>query len=118
MQTLFAEIKNFIFKNLMTFVILAVSAFLLVLVLLWVTLLSIWIGEGVKPELAQQITVVAATAIFTVFLAVAVLVFANKARLDRAKAASLEAEIARNLLVVNEYRQAVLDYEKASNGKK
>lgn len=118
MQTLFAEIKNFIFKNLMTFVVLGVSAFLLVLILLWVTLLSIWLGSGVNAALAQQITVISATVVFTVFLAVAVLVFANKARLDRAKAASLEAEVARNLVVVNEYRQAVLDYEKASNGKK
>jgi hypothetical protein len=117
-QTLFAEIKNFIFKNLMTFVVLAVSAFLVGLILLWVTLLTIWLGPGVNSQLVQQITVVAATTIFTVFLAVAVLVFANKARLDRAKAASLEAEVARNLVVVNEYRQAVLDYEKASNGKK
>jgi len=117
-QTLFAEIKNFIFKNLMTFVVLAVSAFLLVLVLLWVTLLSIWLGSGVSAALAQQITVISATVIFTVLLVVAVLVVASKARLDRAKAANLEAELARNLVIVNDYRQAVLDYEKASNGKK
>jgi hypothetical protein len=117
-QTLFAEIKNFIFKNLMAFVVLAVSAFLLVLVLLWVTLLSIWLGSEEAAGAVETITVISATVIFTVFLAVVVLVFANKARLDRAKAASLEAEVARNLVVVNEYRQAVLDYEKASNGKK
>jgi magnesium-transporting ATPase (P-type) len=117
-QTLFAEIKNFIFKNLMTFVVLAVSAFLLVLILLWVTLLSIWVGSGVDAGVVQQIAVISATVIFTVLLGVVVLVFANKARLDRARAASLEAEVARNLVVINEYRQAVLDYEKASNGKK
>ena len=118
MQTLFAEIKNFVFKNLMTVVVLAVSAFLLALVLLWATLVSIWVSAGIGASLVQQITVLAATVIFTVFLAVVVLVFANKARLDRAKAASLEAEVARNLVIVNEYRQAVLDYEKSSSGKK
>lgn len=116
MQTLFAEIKNFIFKNLMTFVVLAVSAFLLVLILLWVTLLTLWSSAGV--DVLQQIALVSGIVVASVAVVVAVMVFANKARLDRARAASLEAEVARNLVVVNEYRQAVLDYEKASNGKK
>jgi len=115
-QTLFAEIKNFIFKNLMTFVVLAVSAFLLVLILLWVTLLTLWSSAGV--DVLQQIALVSGIVVASVAVVVAVMVFANKARLDRARAASLEAEVARNLVVVNEYRQAVLDYEKASNGKK
>lgn len=118
MQTLLTNIKNFVFKNLMSFVVLAVSAFLLVLVLLWVTVLVIWLQSDMTPNIAGEITWTASLVIFTIFAVAALLFFANKARLDRAKAASIEVEIARNLLVVNEYRQAVLDYEKASNGKK
>jgi membrane protein implicated in regulation of membrane protease activity len=118
MQRLFSELKNFVFKNLMAFVVLAVSLFLLVLVLLWVTLLALWLGNSfTSPQLAQM-TVLVCTVLATIAVVVIVLWFVNRARLDRAKAAAAETELAKNLVVVNNYRQAVLDYEAARNGKR
>ena len=117
MQRLLAEIKNFVFKNLMAFIVLAVSAFLLVLVLLWVSFLVIWNASNLNPTSVQVFTTIVAAVIFTVFAAAALLYFVNKARLDRAKAAAIELELAQNLVLINGYRQAVLDYEAASSGK-
>ena len=118
MQRLFSELKNFVFKNLMAFVVLAVSLFLVVLVLLWVTLVALWLGNSfTSPKLAQM-TLVVCTVLVTVAVVVVLIWFLSKVRLDRAKAAAAEAELAKNLVVVNNYRQAVLDYEAARNGKR
>lgn len=118
MQRLFSELKNFVFKNLMAFVVLAVSLFLVVLVLLWVTLLALWLGSSFTSPALAQMTVLVCTVLVTIVSVVVLIWFVSKARLDRAKAAAAEAELAKNLVVVNNYRQAVLDYEAARNGKR
>lgn len=113
MQRLFSEIKNFVFKNLMAFVLLAVSLFITVLVLLWVTLLVIWLGAGLNAAQATEITVLVCVIAATVVAVALMFWLAGRIRLDRAKATAAEAELAKNLVVVNNYRQAVLDYEAA-----
>jgi hypothetical protein len=102
----------------MGLLILAISMIIAVLILLWVSLISVWMGAGFDGTQAAQIALVAGVIVFTL-VAVATLLFTiGRSRLDRARAIALELELARNLVTVNEYRKAVLDLEKASNGKK
>jgi Tfp pilus assembly protein PilF len=61
---------------------------------------------------------IASSVICSVFIVVICLVLYNKLRLNRARAAAMELEVARNLLVVNDYRQAVLNFEKVKSGGK
>lgn len=102
----------------MGLLILAISSLLAVLILLWVSLAMVWMGAGFDATQVSQITLIAGTIFATLVFVAALLFFANKARLDRARTLAIEAELAKNLVTVNNYRQAVLDFEKASDGKK
>jgi len=106
-----------VFAHLMGLLILAISSILAVLILLWVSLIAVWMGAGFDGNQMAQIALVAGVIMFSL-VAIATLLFSiNKSRLDRARALAIENEMARNLVTVNEYRKAVLDLEKASNGK-
>lgn len=118
MQSLYSNIRNFVFAHLMGLVILVISTVLALLILLWVSLVAVWMGAGFDGTQTASIALVAGVIVFTLVAVATLLFFVNKARLDRARAIAIESEIARNLVTINAYRQAVLDLEKASNGKK
>lgn len=118
MQSLYSNIRNFVFAHLMGLVILVISTLLAVLILLWVSLVAVWMSAEFDGTQAAQIAMVVGVIVFTLVAVAALLFFVNKSRLDRARAIAIETELARNLVTINGYRQAVLDLEKATNGKK
>ncbi len=102
----------------MGLLILAISSILAVLILLWVSLIAVWMGAGFDGNQMAQIALVAGVVVFSLAAVATLLFFINRSRLDRARAMAIETELARNLITINDYRKAVLDLEKASNGKK
>jgi membrane protein implicated in regulation of membrane protease activity len=101
----------------MGLLILAISSILAVLILLWVSLIALWTGAGFDGNQIAEIALVSGVIVVTLVAAATLLFSINRSRLDRARAMALETELARNLVTVNEYRKAVLDLEKATNGK-
>ena len=102
----------------MGLLILAISSILAVLILLWVSLIAVWMGAGFDGNQMAQIALVAGVVVFSLAAVATLLFFITRSRLDRARAMAIETELARNLITINDYRKAVLDLEKASNGKK
>jgi tetrahydromethanopterin S-methyltransferase subunit E len=115
---LLQHLKNLIFKNLFGILVTGISLFLVVLILLWSTLIFLWSTSVDSFTSLVSIAWVASSVISSVFIVVIALVTYNKLRLNRSRAAVMELEVARNLLVVNGYRQAVLDFEKVKSGEK
>ena len=101
----------------MGLLILAISSILAVLILLWVSLIAVWMGAGFDGNQMAQIALVAGVVVFSLAAVATLLFFINRSRLDRARAIAIETELARNLITINDYRKAVLDLEKATNGK-
>jgi len=118
LASLLQHLKNLIFRNLFGIIVISISTFLVGLILLWSTLIFIWSTSIDNFTSLFSILLIASLVICSVCLVVISLVIFNKVRLERARAASMELEVARNLLVVNEYRQAVLDFEKVKSGGK
>jgi hypothetical protein len=102
----------------MGLIILGVITLLSVLILLWVSLLVVWTAVDFQGTEIAQISLISGVIVFTLVATAVLLFFGNKSRVDRARAIAIENEMARNLVTINEYRQAVLDFEKAMNGKK
>lgn len=116
MQSLARNLKDFVVRNLFGILALVVSAFLVGLIMVWATLFFIWSNNGESGSLELDMFGLFYTVISVLFIVIISLFLLSRARLYRARALSQELEIARNLIVVNEYRRAVIDIEKATSG--
>ena len=118
MASLLQHVKNLIFRNFFGILVIGISLFLIGLILLWSTLIFLWSSSTGSLASLLSIVWIASGVICSVFIVVISLVVVRKVRLDRLRASTMELEVARNLLVVNDYRQAVLDFEKVKSGGK
>lgn len=101
----------------MGFFILLVGVTLTLFILLWITLIAVWTNPSFDSGVVTSIALISGVVVVSGFAAASVVFFLNKARLDRIRAQSLELELAKNLVIVNEYRKTLLDVERALDGK-
>ena len=73
----------------MGLVILVISTVLALLILLWVSLIAVWMGADFDGTQTASIALVAGVIVFTLVAVASLLFFVNKSRLDRARARAI-----------------------------